>query len=319
MADTFRIATYNIENLFDRFDDPYGVGDDPWGRFGTNPKSRSKQYDMGYRIRQSGADILALQEIENYGALRDFVQASVGPKFPPRDGIVSQNSNDPRGIDLGLLAAKDFAIGRVISHRFSKFKRADGKSYRFGRDCLQVEIFDKKRTQIVLTAFVCHFKSKYTGIDPIKDPTGYAKAQATNDLKRAAEAAEVIRIVQNTLDPATDRFVIIGDLNDTPDSTALAALTAPGNVLNLTNATDLLAADNPGEDVDKRPRDTHGWTRRGPDGKNITTYAQIDFILCSQSLWALNTGKADVINAPKNQGSDHYISWAEFNMPDAPA
>ena len=38
----FRIGTYNVENLFDRFDDPYSVGDDTYGRFRTHPKSRAK-------------------------------------------------------------------------------------------------------------------------------------------------------------------------------------------------------------------------------------------------------------------------------------
>jgi hypothetical protein len=42
MASTFKIGTYNVENLFDRFDDPYSRGDDPWGRFGSFAKPRSK-------------------------------------------------------------------------------------------------------------------------------------------------------------------------------------------------------------------------------------------------------------------------------------
>lgn len=314
MARTFRIATYNTENLFDRFDDPYSVGDDPWGRFGTSPKPRAKIYDMGYRLRQSSADIVGLQEIENFGALTDFVQASVGPGFKTTKGIVSQQSNDPRGIDLGLLSA--LPLGRVVSHRFHEFKTPKGHNYRFGRDCLQVEVLTKDRAEILLTAFVCHFKSKYSRFSPVDEPAEYAADQARSADKREGEANEVVRIVQSALDPAQDRFVVMGDLNDTPDSPALAPLCGAGNPLGLTNATSLLAASNDGGSPTRRPRDTHLWKRRDPvTGKSVKTWAQIDHILCSPALWALRTGKAKVINSPQSQGSDHYISWAEFEAP----
>jgi endonuclease/exonuclease/phosphatase family metal-dependent hydrolase len=315
MADTFRIATYNVENLFDRFDDPYSAGDDPWGKFGSSPKPRSHSYEMAYRIRQSGADIVGLQEIENFGALVDFVQGSVGPKFRTTKGIVSQQSNDPRGIDLGLLSA--LPLGRVISHRFNEFQRPSGKNYRFPRDCLQIEVLDKDRTGVLLTAFICHFKSKYSPYHPVKEAAKYAADQAKSADKREAEAREVIRIVQAGLNPAIDRFVIMGDLNDTPDSAALAPLCAPGNVLGLTNATSQLAqADLAAESPTRRPRDTHLWNRYDPvEQKKKKSWSQIDHMLCSPALWALRSGKAKVINSPQEQGSDHYISWAEFNAP----
>jgi len=315
MAKTFKIGTYNVENLFDRFNDPYSVGDDPWGRFGSNPKPRSELYDVGYRVRQSGVDILGLQELESFGALMDFVQGSVGPGFKTTKGIVSQQSNDPRGIDLGLLSA--LPLGRVISHRFNEFKTPNGKSYRFPRDCLQVEVYDKKRTEILLTAFVCHFKSKYSRFDPVTQPAKYAADTAKSDDKRAGEAGEVVRIIQSQMTLATDRFVVLGDLNDTPDSTALVDLAGPANPLGLTNAVSLLPqADLAAGSTTRRPRDTHLWNRIDKlTGTRKKTWAQIDHILCSPALWALNTGKAKVINAPQSQGSDHYISWAEFNAP----
>ena len=131
----FRIGTYNLQNLFDRFDDPYTVADDTYGRFKTIPKSRAKLFDAGRRIRENGVprsntagtpfpiDILALQEVENFGALLDFVQSSVGPEYGAKTGIVSLPSNDPRAIDLAAIVRSDsFRIGRVISHRFNRFR-----------------------------------------------------------------------------------------------------------------------------------------------------------------------------------------------------
>lgn len=325
----FRIATYNVENLFDRFDDPYSASDDVYGRFTSRPKSRSNLFDMGLRIRENGVtdsrpiDIVGLQEIENFGALLDFAQASVGPDYGAKTGIISQPSNDPRGIDLGMLIrSKVFRIGQVTSHRFKKFKRADGKSYQFGRDCLQVEILNKTTSEHFLTAFICHFKSKYTQANQFTNATQYAKEQKDNNAKRNAEARQVVRIIRQAVDVTTDRFVVLGDLNDTPDSETLKPLLSGGDVdsigdgLTLHNGISLLPQTNTAaSSATVRPRDTHHWKRPiNAVGGTVNDWAQIDYILCSDALWNLKTGVAGVVNSPKGQGSDHYLSYVEFEM-----
>lgn len=324
----FRIGTYNLENLFDRFDDPYSTGDDTYGRFKTSPKPRSKLYDSGRRIRENGVpkrgsnkdpypiDIVGLQEIENFGALLDFVQASVGPDYGAKTGVVSQPSNDPRGIDLGLIVRTDlFRIGRVISHRFNKFRRSDGELYQFGRDCLQIEILNKATREHVLTVFNCHLKSKYTGKDMFKEPSEYEKEQNLNTIKRQAEAKEIARIVKESVDVKEDLFVVLGDLNDTSDSEALKPLLGEDSGLNLHNALTLISQDDlSATSENRRPRDTHHWLRPTKEGKKIDEWAQIDYILCSSKLWQLKTGLASVVNEPKDQGSDHYLSYVEFEI-----
>ena len=316
MARTFRIGTYNVENLYDRFDDPHSVGDDPWGRYRTSPKPRSKLYDLGYRIRKSKVDILGMQEIENFGALKDFVQGSVGPDFKATKGIVSQQSNDPRGIDLGLLSS--LPIGRVISHRFNEFAvRNTERKKRFSRDCLQIEVLDGERTGVLVTVFVCHLKSKYSEFDRVENPKEYAADQVKNNDKRQGEANEVVRIIQSEFCPEKDRFAVLGDLNDTPDSTALAPLTGPCNRLGLVNATSIISqADTAPESAKPRPRDTHRWVRFDKHlNSEKTTWSQIDYILVSPALSKLMANNVGVMNKPQDQGSDHYLSWAEFNMP----
>lgn len=318
---TFRIGTYNVQNLFDRFDDPYSVGDDNYGRYRTFPKSRSKLFDAGRRIRENGRkthpiDIVGLQEIENFGALLDFVQGSVGPKYGAKTGVISQPSNDPRGIDLGLIVRDAFRIGRVISHRFRKFRRSDNKLYQFGRDCLQVEITEVDPFDHLLTVFNCHFKSKYTESDRFKEPEKYKAEQELNSIKREAEVLRVVEIVKDAVDIENDMFVVLGDFNDTPESKPLQPLLGEDNELGLTNALTLIDQEDPSPTSETcRLRDTHCWEPPVEEGEEkVKEWAQLDYILCSKKIWEHNTGLAKVVNTPQEQGSDHYLSFVEFRV-----
>lgn len=310
MAEKIRIGTYNVENLFDRFDDPYSFQDDPWQYKSSKPKKLKDLYELGSRIRASDVDLLALQEIENYGALRDFVQGNVGKKYKTQDGIVSVQSNDPRGIDLGLLSK--LPVGRVISHRHIRLGRTNKK---FSRDCLEIEILKKDRSGILLTLYICHLKSKYSKFNPVSEPEKYKEDQKKSAEKRKLEVSEIINIVSSTRDVDRDLFVICGDMNDTPESDALSGFLGDENKLKLTNATDVLdTSDFQGSFRKRRKRDTHKWSRKGDDGKSLTTFSQIDFILCSKSLWKKSNGKVKVEHRGNTSGSDHYLSYAEFEI-----
>jgi len=82
MTEELRIGTYNVNNLFDRFDDPYNFSDDPWRRkFASRPKKLERLYSLGARIRSSSLDVLALQEVESLGALREFMKGHVGGSY----------------------------------------------------------------------------------------------------------------------------------------------------------------------------------------------------------------------------------------------
>jgi len=316
MTDLIRIGTYNTNNLFDRFDDPYNFRDDSWTAYreGTSPKNLPDLFQLGGRIRSSGVDVLGLQEIESYGALYSFVQGHVGPEYKTQDGIVSVPGNDPRGIDLGLLSK--FPIGRVISHRFRK-----GERYRvFSRDCLEVEILTEARDDVLLTVFICHLKSKYSRFDPIRQPTEYLADQAKSQERRAHQVAETIAIVQASRDIETDRFAILGDMNDTRDSAALAGFLDADNPLGLTNVSLSIPDDQeypqaPYPDSSKkRKRDTHKWSRTDRFGNSLTTYSQLDFVLLSNALATGFTGNAKVEQRGFTTGSDHYMLWAEVDL-----
>jgi endonuclease/exonuclease/phosphatase family metal-dependent hydrolase len=316
MANLIRIGTYNTNNLFDRFDDPYNFRDDPWNAFreGTRPKKLTDLYQLGGRIRSSNVHILGLQEIESYGALHNFVQGHVGPEYKVMDGALSVQSNDPRGIDLGLLSK--FPIGRVISHRFRK----NGGKRVFSRDCLEVEVLTEERDAVLLTVFICHLKSNYSKYDPDEEPDKYAADQEKSQKRRALQVAETIAIVKESQDIDTDHFVILGDMNDTANSVALADFLSGNNPLELTNVSSVIPEHNEfpesthPDSPKKRKRDTHKWTRIGKEGKTLTTYSQLDFVLLSKALAKGVTGKAKVEQRGFTSGSDHFLLWAEVDL-----
>jgi endonuclease/exonuclease/phosphatase family metal-dependent hydrolase len=309
MVDIIRIGTYNTNNLYDRFDDPYSLRDDPWRAKweGTTPKKQEDLYSMGARIRSSDVHILAVQEIESFGALRDFVQGHVGPEYKAQDGIVCVPSNDPRGIDLGVLSK--FPIGRVISHRFRK--KANKRI--FSRDCLEVEILSIDSNSILLTTFVCHLKSKYSKYEP--GTAEYEADQTRSNEKRAQQVKETIEIVKASQNIETDCFVILGDMNDTPDAEPLTDFLKLDNELKLTNALSVITQDDESaESIKKRKRDTHRWTRYNESGEEFSTYSQLDYIFLSQALARGFTGKAKVEQRNYTGGSDHYLCWVEIDL-----
>jgi endonuclease/exonuclease/phosphatase family metal-dependent hydrolase len=308
MAEKIRLGTYNTNNLFDRFNDPYNFSDDPWRHyFATKPKKLEDLYHLGSRIRSSSVDILALQEIESLGALKEFMVGHVGDYYKS-NGIISLESNDPRGIDLG--AACNFPLGRVVSHRFRTYT---GSKKVFSRDCLQVEILKSDSSETLLTLFICHLKSKYSS-HAIGTPE-YDQDQQASNTKRERQVLHTIEIIQDCQDIDQDRFVVLGDFNDTPDSSALNDFLDLNNPLKLTNPLNSIPQDDtsPNSTV-RRPRDTHKWSKDPEHGHPNTTYSQLDYILLSQALTPFFTGEAKVEQSRYTQGSDHYLCWVEFDI-----
>ncbi len=167
-----------------------------------------------------------------------------------QDGIVSLPRNAPRGIDLRPLSK--YPIGRELSHRYLN----QNKRLVFSRDCLEIEIFNQERTNRLLTVFICHLKSKYSQYE--KGTDEYEEAQVKSNLRRAAQVEATIELVKSSQDIEKDRFVILGDMNDTPDSFALSKFLAPDNELNLVIARSAIEqeVDAPAS-RSTRDRDTH--------------------------------------------------------------
>ncbi len=154
-------------------------------------------------IKKINADIQCLIEVEGNQALDDFNSTLLGRRFGQHLSIDSVN--DPRGIDIGLYTKKP-KLGRVRTNMFDK----KGRKTVWSRDCLEVE--SVLESGVSLHVLINHFKSKFGGDTP--------ESQA----KRLGQSQRLLDIVGERYDPATDLYAIVGDLNDTPDSPAIAPL-----------------------------------------------------------------------------------------------
>lgn len=199
-----RVATYNVENLFDDIDDPYANDD------GAEPKPRADLEQVAAVIRTLQADVLALQEVESRGYLERFVEV-----FLPDQGyrhIVHYEGNDTRGIDVALVSKEP--IGKVVSHRHLTFAGPNERPQKFSRDVLAVEIHPIASKPFEV--WVLHLKSN-------SDGRKYAEPV------RLAEAIQLRKLLDERLtrDPHA-RIVVCGDCNDTPDSATISTLVGVG-------------------------------------------------------------------------------------------
>ncbi|MCS7243364.1 MAG: endonuclease/exonuclease/phosphatase family protein [Candidatus Calescibacterium sp.] len=93
-----KVTTYNVENLFDRFDDPL-KDDGP-------PKSEASKKALAEVLKSLDSDIVALQEVENTNIVREvLVLAGLKDRYN-----VIVGKSDGRGIACALLVDKKFPI-----------------------------------------------------------------------------------------------------------------------------------------------------------------------------------------------------------------
>ncbi|MBL9120144.1 MAG: hypothetical protein JNL80_09550, partial [Phycisphaerae bacterium] len=99
-----RLATYNVENLFDDKDDPAipppglpSITDDK-----TMHVSPARLAGLAATIKRLDADVLALEEVENKEALIEFRDGYL--KGLGYDHVASLDAGDPRGIEQSVLS-----------------------------------------------------------------------------------------------------------------------------------------------------------------------------------------------------------------------
>jgi endonuclease/exonuclease/phosphatase family metal-dependent hydrolase len=160
-------------------------------------------------LKDLGADVATVVEADDRPGLKMFNDAmlpAVGGT--PYEQVMLIEGNDTRGIDVGFLARANYRLVQMRTHVFD----ADDEGTIFSRDCCEYHVETPLGTRLVVMAN--HFKSK--GYSSPGDPIG-AK-------RRTRQAARVAEIYQSVRDDGVDHVAIMGDLNDDPASSALAAL-----------------------------------------------------------------------------------------------
>lgn len=206
---TFRIASYNVENLFDcRHDslkNDYEFLPDAL-RHWNYTKYKKKLDNIARVITAIGGwsppALVALCEVENDSVMRDLTRYSILREADYR--YVMTQSPDERGIDVALLYQRN--LFKLLSYQSLPIDKPN-KNSRPTRDILYVcgMILNKD----TLDVFVAHLPSRSGGAK-ISEPYRILAA------KRLKEAVDSIYQVRNRA-----QILILGDFNDYPNNKSI--------------------------------------------------------------------------------------------------
>ncbi len=321
------VGTFNLNNLFSRYNFKgeisaikkadtsvdatldYTFGSQDIFRIRTykgrlvKGKEAKKLKKVVDRITAMDVDVLAVQEVEDIDTLKAFNRDHLQGMYAY---VTLVEGNDNRLIDVGLLSK--YPIGAVTSWKHAVHKDAPDHPV-FGRDLLETQILSQDRKKILFTLFNNHLKSHFCDFRENK-----AKCIKKNNKRRKRQADVIAQVVKKQTRP-TSRFIILGDMNDPPDSPYLVPFVTDAE-LNLTNAL-ANAQETKAPKVPSNipaPPNTN-WTHRYKPSGKPAEYELYDQIWVSNALSTRVTGAW--IQRRKNltgEGSDHDPAWIELAL-----
>jgi endonuclease/exonuclease/phosphatase family metal-dependent hydrolase len=281
-ADTFRVATYNVENYLDQ---------------PTESRPHAKSAEARTKIRESiesiKPDVLALEEMGTTNALLEL-RASLkadGLDYPFWEHVSGADTN----IHVAVLSRLPIVARRPHTNDLFLL---DGRQFRVERGFAEVDI--QAATNLAFTLIAAHLKSRLPS--PVAD-------QAE---ERVAEAKVLRGIIDEHFTNNPDaRLVVLGDFNDVKDSDAVKEIIGRGKFkLTDTRPAERNGDNAPGQPPYFEPRSV-AWTYfYGADD----TYSRMDYILISPAL-ARDWQKAEtyIPTIPNwGVGSDHRPIVAVF-------
>lgn len=194
-----RVATFNVRRLFDTVCDSGACEPGAYEELLSPAELAARAAQIADAIRALDAGVIALQEIESQACL-DALLGHLGDAMPY--GVLGE-TNEIASVDVAILSRTP--IDLVVGHR------ADYPF--FSRELLEAHTLVDGVKVVMLAA---HFKAK-SNDDPAR---------------RLAEARASATVVNAIATREPDALVILGgDLNDTPGSPPLDALTVEGGLL----------------------------------------------------------------------------------------
>jgi predicted extracellular nuclease len=324
-----RLATFNVENLMNRFDfSGYRNQlneDRTLALFDIQSEAEYKILEQARAIAQSDdtrqltalaiaatrADLICLQEVDNIEALKAFEYGylfkMVGQGYRQK---YTTSGNDTRGIDVAMMMRNETAQGqpiefvRMTSHAYVTYdqfglhtpelaalgNQANERIFR--RDCLEVDV---TVGGVPLTLYLVHFKSMGS------PRNGLDGREATMPV-RIAEALAVRRIIEERFgsEAADKDWAVCGDMNDYRQRVKIAGDEFDGYRFEVVDETlscvNVLTEGGFCENVVERRPEMNRWTlyhTRGPQERHL---CQLDYILLSRGLAAKNaTAVPDIV------------------------
>ncbi len=323
---TIRVGTFNLNNLFSRFNFQAQIDRAPPGDEGgitltfgqhqvkartfmgrlVRAKDENETNEIARRIRDVvNADVLAVQEVEHIEILRQFNRDRLHNLYPH---AVLIEGNDQRLIDVGVLSK--WPIGIIVSHQAATHEDDPDRRV-FSRDLLQVEILDRSGRKLFML-YNTHLKSHYV-------PYGIDSVQGAIDANnRRRRQAETISRILTRMERPNSRYVLAGDMNDPPDSEFLRPmLTADGQALinALENSVETRPPKQEANGQGPGPQ-SPAWTHRfNPAGPEPPEYQLYDQIWVSQALDG-RFGNATIDRRTRHggDGSDHDPAWVDLDL-----
>lgn len=323
---SIRVGTFNLNNLFSRYNFQANVRDNPLGNSGgltlsfsadqfiartfngslIKEKNEQETEMVASRIRDvMNADVLAVQEVEHIMILKQFNRQHLNDMYRH---IVLIEGNDSRFIDVGILSK--LPLGAVTSHQTATHPDDPGRRI-FSRDLLQVEVLDEQGEKL-FNLYNTHLKSNFVPFFADQDE-GATRA----NLRRSRQAQTIGRILSKMERPGS-RFLLAGDMNDPPDSPHLKDMLKADNhplvnVLADSQETRPAKAETRGQGDGPT---TRVWTHRfNPAGPAPPRYELLDQIWVSQSLAPFATNPMiDRRTRHGGDGSDHDPAWIDLDL-----
>jgi len=269
-----RVATFNVRRFFDTVCDSGSCNEDDYEEQASPAYFDARAAQLADAILLLDADVISLQEVETKACL-DAVLVRLTGVMPY--GVLGE-INTAASVDVAVLSKTP--LDKVTGHRDQHpLHLPDGRVLAFSRELLEVQVRATDGTKIVM--FAAHFKSK-SADDPARR---LAEAQVSSQIIHALAAAEPNALV-----------VLGGDLNDTPDSPPLAALTVDGGLVRVA------------DDLQESQQATYRYAGRAQaiDHLLITPSSTAWRVPRSSRVWRDGSGWG---------GSDHAALTSEFLFP----